>query len=75
MSFREIGLVTKAYKDEIERQNGQLEEADDIKSKSKTTRAIKLFSEDMNLVDIVIALDLQPDEVREIYRQFLKLHN
>ena len=29
---------------------------------------------DKNLVDVVIALDLQP-EVREIYRQFLKLHN
>jgi len=34
-----------------------------IKSKSKTTQAIKLLSEGKTLVDVVIALDLQPDEV------------
>ena len=48
MSFREIGAITKVYKEEVERQNGQLEEVDnyeDIKSKSKATQAIKLFSE------------------------------
>lgn len=43
MSFREIGAVTKAYKQEIERENGQLEKKDDIKSKSEITQAIKLF--------------------------------
>ncbi len=75
MSFRDIGVITNKYKKEIERENGQLEEKDDydIKSKSKTSQTIKLFSEGKNLVDVVIALDLPPDEVREIYRQFLEL--
>jgi hypothetical protein len=31
------------------------------------------YSEGKNLIDVVIALNLQPDEVQEIYRQFLKL--
>jgi hypothetical protein len=75
MSFREIGAITKPYKQKIERESGQLEEADDIKSKSKTTQAIKLFSENKNLVDVVIALDLPTDEVRDIYRQVLQLQD
>jgi hypothetical protein len=77
-SFRDISAIIKRHQENIERQSGQSEERNDdydIKSKSKTTQAIKLFSEDKDLVDVVIALDLQPDEVREIYRQFLKLHN
>jgi 5-methylcytosine-specific restriction endonuclease McrBC regulatory subunit McrC len=75
MSFSQIGTITKAYKEEIERENGQVgaDNYDNIKSKSKTTQAIKLFSEDKNLVDVVIALDLPTDEVRDMYRQFLKL--
>jgi hypothetical protein len=32
----EIGAITNAYKQEIEQENFQLEEKDDIKSKSKT---------------------------------------
>ena len=47
MSFRENGTITKTYKEVIERENGQLEEADDyddIKLKSKTTQTIKVFS-------------------------------
>ncbi len=31
MSFREIGAITKPYKQKIEQENGQLEEKDDIK--------------------------------------------
>lgn len=75
MSFRDIGQIIKEYKEEIQRVNGQPEnkENDDIRSKSKTIQAIKLFSEDKNLVDVVIALDLPPDEVQEMYQQFLKL--
>ena len=77
MSFREIGAITKVYKEDIERENGHLDDDnyEDVKSKSKTTQAIKLFSQGKDLVDVVIALDLQPAQVREIYRQFLKLHN
>jgi hypothetical protein len=77
MSFRDIGQIIKEYKEEIQRVNGQPEnkENDDIRSKSKTIQAIKLFSEDKNLVDVVIALDLPPDEVQEMYQQFLKLNS
>ena len=66
MSFREIGAITKPYKQKIEQENGQLEEADNIKSKSKTTQAIKLFSEGKDLVDVFIALDLQPKSENSI---------
>ncbi len=62
MSFREIGAITKPYKQKIE-------QVDDIKSKSKVTQAINLFSEGKDLVDVVIPLDLQPDQAREICQQ------
>ena len=77
-SFRDISAIIKRHQETIERQSGQLEERNDdydIKSKSKTTQAIKLFSEDKDLVDVVIALDLPADEVRDIYRQFLQLQD
>jgi hypothetical protein len=47
MSLRDISTTVKRHKDKIERENGQLEERNDdydIKSKSKTTQAIKMFS-------------------------------
>jgi hypothetical protein len=77
-SFRDISAIIKRHQETIERQSGQLEERNDdydIKSKSKTTQAIKLFSEDKDLVDVVIALDLLTDEVRDIYRQFMQLQD
>jgi hypothetical protein len=58
MSFRDIGAIINKWK---ERENGQLDENDDIKSKSKTTQAIKLFSEGKKPVEVVIALDLPAD--------------
>ena len=54
-------------------ERGKLEEDDDIKSKSKTTQAIKLFSEGNSPVEVAIALDLQTDQVQVIYREFWKL--
>jgi transposase len=69
MSFRDIGVIINKWK---ERERGQLEE-NDIKSKSKTTQAIKLFSEGKTTVDVVIALDLPADQVRAIYRQYWDL--
>ena len=77
MSFRDIGKIINRLKSEVEREKGHVEERNDydIKSKSKTSQAIKLFSEGKDLVDVVIALDLPPDEVREMYRQFLELKN
>jgi hypothetical protein len=77
MSFRDIGTIINKVKAEIERESGQLEEKvdSDIKSKSKTTQAIKLFSEGKNLVDVLIALDLPPEDVQIMYREFLGLKN
>jgi hypothetical protein len=75
MSFRDIGAITKRLKSEVEREKGYLEENDDIISKSKTTQAIKLFSEGKNTVDVVIALDLRADEVQAIYREYWELNN
>jgi len=62
-------------KAEVEGESRQLEEKDDYDIKSKTTQAIKLFSEGKNLVDVVIALDLPPEDARILYREFLGLKN
>ena len=77
MSPRDIGVIIKKVKLQVERERGQLEEKDDYdtESKSKNTQAIKMFSEGKTPVDVVIRLDLPADEVREIYRQFLELKN
>ena len=77
MSPRDIGVIIKKVKLQVERERGQLEEKDDYdtESKSKNTQAIKMFSEGKKSVDVVIGLDLRPDEVQEIYRQLLELKN
>jgi hypothetical protein len=61
-TFRDIGVIIKKAKLEADRERGQLEE-DDIKSKLKTTQAIKLFSE----------LKTPADQVQTIYREYWKL--
>ena len=53
MSFRDIGAITKKLKLEVDGERGQLEVDDDIKSKSKTTQALKLFSELKTPVEVV----------------------
>ena len=77
MSPRDIGAITNKMKAEIDGESGKLEGKVDYdnKSKSKTTQAIKLFSEGKNLVDVVIALGLPPEDVRRMYREFLGLKN
>ena len=75
MSFRDIGAITNKVKSEVERERGQLEENDDIKSKSKITQAIKMFSEGKTPVEVAIALDLPADQVQAIYREFWELNN
>jgi hypothetical protein len=62
MSFRDIGAITKKVKLEADGERGPLEEDDDIKSKSKTTQAIKLFSELKTPAEVAIALDLPADQ-------------
>jgi transposase len=75
MSFSSIATIIKNYKEKVELDSGQLEECNDIRLKTKTTQAIKMFSDDKNLVDVAIELDLPPEEVQEMYRQFLHLNN
>ena len=72
MSFRNIGAIIKKLKLEAEPEKDQLKD-DDIKSKSKTTQAIKLFSELKTPVEVAIALDLPADQVMTIYREHWKL--
>lgn len=74
MSFRDIGAITKKVKLEADgERGGQLEEDEDIKSKSKTTQAIKLFSELKTPVEVAIALDLPTDQVQAIYQEYWEL--
>jgi hypothetical protein len=73
MSFGRIAAITKKVKLEADRERGQLEEDDDIKSKSKTTQAIALFSELKTPVEVAIALDLPAAEVHAIYLEYCKL--
>jgi len=73
MSFRDIGAITNKVKLEADGERGPLQEDDDVKSKSKTTQAIKLFSEGNSPVDVAIALDLPTDQVLAIYREFWEL--
>jgi hypothetical protein len=72
MSFRDIGSIIKKVKLEAGGEKGPLE-VDDIKSKSKTTQALKLFSELKSPIEVAIALDLPVDQVRTIYRQYWEL--
>ncbi|MGB6529501.1 MAG: hypothetical protein WBF33_15440 [Candidatus Nitrosopolaris sp.] len=72
MSFRDIGSIPKKVKLEAGGERGQLED-DDIKSKSKTTQAIKLFSELKTHVEVAIALDLPADQVQAIFLEYWEL--
>ena len=72
MSFRDIGAITNKYKEKIERENGQIQVKDDMKSKSKETQAMKLFSEGQTPPQVLIELDLPPENVRTIHRQYLE---
>jgi hypothetical protein len=73
MSFRDIGVITKKLKLEAGGERGSLEEDDDIKSRSKTNQALKLFSDLESPVVVAIALDLPVDQVRTIYREYWEL--
>jgi hypothetical protein len=78
MSLRDIGIIIKEHKDRIDRENGQQEGRNDdyaIKSKSKTTQAIKMFSDGKAPTKVVIELDLPTEEVRMIYRQYRETEN
>jgi uncharacterized coiled-coil protein SlyX len=75
MSFRDIGAIIKKVKSEADGERGPLEDTYDydIKSKSKITQAIKLFSEFKSPIDVIIALDLSANQVRAIYQEYLEL--
>jgi hypothetical protein len=75
MSFRVIGAITKKVKLEADGEGGPLEDTDDndIKSKSKITQAVALFSELKSPVEVAIALDLLANQVRAIYQEYWEL--
>jgi hypothetical protein len=73
MSFSGIAAITKKVKLETDRERGQLEEDDDMKSKSKFAQAMKLFSELESPVEVAIALDLPANQVRAIYQEYWEL--
>jgi hypothetical protein len=77
MSPRDVVTIINKYKREVERENGQVEDKDDydIKSKSKESQAFKLFSEGQTPTQVLIELDLPPEKVRGIYRQYLEMTN
>jgi hypothetical protein len=72
MSFRDIAIIKKA-KLEADGERGSLQEDDDIKSKSKTTQAIKMLSELKTPIEVAIALDLPVNQIEAIYREYWKL--
>ena len=73
MSFRNIATIINRLKSDVEGERGQVEDEDDIKSKSKTTQAIKLFSELKTPVEVAIALDLSADQVQAVYQEYWEL--
>ena len=76
MSPRDICAIIRKVKTEAEREAGHIneEEIDDNEHKSKESQAFKLFSEGKTPVQVVIALDIQADEVHAIYREYLELN-
>ena len=72
MSFRDIGAAIKKVKLQADGERGTSED-DDIKSKSKATQAVKLFSELKTPVEVAIALDLSADQVQAIYQEYWEL--
>ena len=76
MSFRDIGRIINRLKSEAERERGDTSYGEtDTEPKSKQSQAFKLFSEGKTPVEVVIALDLQADQVQAIYREFWELNN
>jgi transposase len=74
MSFRDIGQILSKFKKEAERERGHTDDEEiDNKAKSKESQAFKLLSEGKTPVDVVIALDMQTEEVHAIYREYWEL--
>lgn len=76
MSFSDIGRIRKKMEKEIELEKRRLEGKGGNNSKSsKRTQAIKMFSEGKDATDIVIGLDLPPERIRSILREYLEVRN
>src|SRR5215831_5013251 len=76
-SFRDIGRIRKKWEKETELEKRRLEGkgGNNSKSKSKRTQAIKMFSEGQNPTKKVLELDLPPEKVRTILREYLEMTN
>ena len=75
MSFRRIGAIIKKVNSEAEGERGSSVDTNDydIKSKSKITQAIKLFSEFKSPIDVIIALIFQPIKYGQYIRNIWNL--
>ena len=69
MSFRDIGVITKKVKLQIERERGYAV-AEEPQSKSDESRAFKMFSEGKTPIEVVIALDLPAQFVEAKYYEY-----
>jgi hypothetical protein len=76
MNFGNIGKIIREFKKEagIERGHTDEQETDKNEHKSRESQAFKMFSEGKTPVQVVIALDIPPDEVHAIYREYLELN-
>jgi hypothetical protein len=72
MSFRDIGTITKKHKKEIELGNEPTQHQTHHRSKSKVTQAFKMLAEGYSPPQVVIELDIPPEDVQRIYRQYLE---
>lgn len=66
VSFIDIGKIIRKYNGETEYQNTD---------PSVTSKAFQIFRDGKSQIDVVIALNLEPYEVRDIFHDYLKLSN
>jgi len=70
MSFGSIGGIIRKLTGE---NNNEVGEQPKVIEQSKETQAFKLFLEGKNSVEVVIQLDIKPEEAETLYLEFLRL--
>ncbi len=65
MSFSDIGQI-------IRESTGQ-KKKEPTPEKSNTTKAFNMFSKGKTVIDVIINLDLKPEEAQNIYSNYLRL--
>lgn len=70
ISLKDIGIIIRSYLGEDEDETTL-----SGKALSMTSKALKLFKENKNLVDVAIILNIDTDEVLGMYSDYLRLLN